>query len=184
MLCHHVIHDGQSVCVVVMDGAQYYMPTDVSADYDGTVGNASAPAVDKALTYPIAFPLGEEEASGPGGGVVMCRATSGHLLLSCHAMTLAVGQCAIKNDFSHFRQHALENASSVTPVGAHLVDAVTPRMPSQVQEHEKPSEPHRPPPLTPPHSRVSIDSSASFQLEPSNGPCEDEPSQCSFRILF
>ena len=125
-LCHHVIHDGHSVCVVVMDGVQYYMPPDVSADYEGAVGDTPGPAVATALACPAALPLPCKEA--PGERKVVCRATSSHLVLGCHALALAAGQCALKNDFSQFRQQALANASSVTPVGAHFIfNICTPR---------------------------------------------------------
>jgi hypothetical protein len=143
--CHHVIANGESVCVVVMDGIEYHMPADgsVAADYNGTV-DAPGPAVGKSLAVPAALAVDGVDESRPAAEKIVCQPSTSHMVLGCHALTLAAGQCALKNDFSKFRRYALENARSVTPLGAVMVDHITPR--SRTEDpfgEDEASEPHR-----------------------------------------
>lgn len=135
-LCHHVVHDGNSFCVVVFNGVQYYMPDNISAEYDATV-----PA-GKALVLPAAINthgLAPQPASKDARQV--CRPSPSHLILGCHAMALAAVQqlfCAKEQDAAVFRDRAVENAMSVTPLGAYMVDELlTPRNPRNVDVASK-----------------------------------------------
>ena len=49
------------------------------------------------------------------------KASSAHLVLASHAITLATLQGVSKGDMTHVREDAVKNAASVTPVGAFIV---------------------------------------------------------------
>jgi len=138
-LCHHVIHEGQSVCVVVFNGATYFMPDEVTTDFNSTVGEQTTSATSQ-LVLPATVNLGFEGKSC-GGWLkmqhhgcekiwaddktrIVCKASTSHMLLALHAVTLAAMQCVYKNDFSDFDQCAVDNASSVTPLGAHMLHSM------------------------------------------------------------
>lgn len=147
-LCHHVIHDGRSVCVVVFNGATYYMPDDVATDFDSVVGEspeASVPTATSQFVLPATINLDvrgadrrdvnsachsyscwlqmpcHEKTEANGKRDTVCKASTSHVMLAWHAITLAVVQCVQKKDFSDFDQCAVDNASSITPLGAHIV---------------------------------------------------------------
>ena len=77
-------------------------------------------APSKALAEPVAVavaPLMQEEAKDNKPH----KANPGHLLLSCHAFTLAALESVWNADFDKFDDKVTANAEAVTPVGAALL---------------------------------------------------------------
>lgn len=146
-LCHHIVHDGNSVCVVVFNGVTYYMPDNVSAEYDNMVPDlpeqgagdpSGGAALTKALVLPVAINA-QYLAPHPTSANTqqVCRAYPSQLLLGCYAMTLAAVQCAKDHDASGFKERAVANAKTVTPLGAYIVDKfLTPREPMTCDAEE------------------------------------------------
>jgi len=58
-------------------------------------------------------------------GKKVCVATPGHLVMGCHAFTLAAIQGVVKGDFINFTENAAKNAEAVTPVGAFLIRKIS-----------------------------------------------------------
>jgi hypothetical protein len=49
------------------------------------------------------------------------RASPAHLVLSMHALTLAIVDCVLKGEMKNVREDAVKNAGSVTPLGAFIL---------------------------------------------------------------
>jgi hypothetical protein len=75
-----------------------------------------APA--KALALPAPQPSLPDNADADGKAH---KANPGHLLLSCHAFTLAALDSVWHSDFDKFDDKVTANAAAVTPVGAALL---------------------------------------------------------------
>ena len=95
--------DSGSVCVINFDGVTYYMPVNVSADFDSVThadAEAATVAVSKSIAPPgtMTFPQERERVH------VICfdgfakqsvsTASPGHLWLGCSSLFLAAAQCA------------------------------------------------------------------------------------------
>jgi len=85
-------------------------------DLMGGEANGFVYANSSGAQHQLALPV--VPAQGPKEQTKAFKANPGHLLLSCHAFTLAAIDSVIKADFAKFDEKVTANAEAVTPVGA------------------------------------------------------------------
>jgi len=85
------------------------------------VGNGIEMTPAKELALPAAFPAAAATEQGAASEAKAHKANPGHLLLSCHAFTLAAIDSVLSADFDKFDDKVTANAEAVTPVGAALL---------------------------------------------------------------
>ena len=85
------------------------------------VGNGIEMTPAKELALPPALSAADATEQGAASEAKAHKANPGHLLLSCHAFTLAAIDSVLNADFDKFDDKVTANAEAVTPVGAAML---------------------------------------------------------------